>query len=180
MENKTGYQELKPLVDAGGYAIFENAGRIYFVNYGTSWIIILQFVLGLLLTILSINGFVQLFLFPVAGIILIIIALFPLFLLIWASRTVRKWKNKNLEELNVTGIIDLNKKQLLDWNGKVLSPLEAVKFKRVWPFLQRGGPFLEANWPNGSVVLARPNVLSGGAEDFFYFLNKRGLMINSK
>jgi len=173
MENTSS--STKPTVDSGGYAIYEKDNKVCFVNYSIRWVYILNFVSGLLLTILLINGVAQLFINSIAGIIILLVALPFLLILILGVRLINKRKSKSLDELNKTAIIDFNNKQLLNKHGQPLAPLETVTFYKAWQ-LGDSSRSVEARWPNGSITLARGLSLAGGSSEFVYYLVKKGLM----
>lgn len=165
----------QPIVDSGGYAIYEKEHLIYFVNYGTRWVNILNFVSIIASSVLIANGIGQLFFNHVAGIILLALALPFLLILIKGLLIIKKRKNKNLNDLNKTAIIDLDNNQLLNKDGQILAPLKTVTFYKAWQLFDSARA-VKAEWPNGAITIVKGLSLTGGSSVFFNYLIKKGLM----
>jgi len=166
---------LKPIVDASGYAVFEQNKKIFFINYGISWIYTFNFVIGILLAILTINGIIQLVFNFLTGIILLAIALPCGLGLVGGVNMIKKAKNKPLENLNIIAIVDIKSKKLLKKNGEILASLGVVQFGRTFQ-IGSSSYAIRARWPDGSIIIARGNPFAGGISDFIYALKSRGLM----
>lgn len=166
---------IKPVIDAWSYAIYEEDNRIFFVNYEISEFYILNFVLTLLSGILFVNGIVQLFFYPMAGIFLLILAIFSAILLHNSVEYIKRVKAKPLEEQKLTGIIDLDWANLLNEEGKQ-TPLGEISIETM-PQLFSSSLMIVAKYPDGYYsILMRGNPFSGWSWSFSYYLKKKWLM----
>ncbi len=172
--------DIKPVVESWNYAIYEKDNKIFFVNYGIGEFYIAVFALILLLVIFSINGFVQLFFYPKAAIILLWLAVLSAFALNSIVKSIKEIKEEPFSEKTLTGIIDLDAGTLLDERGEVQALLSDVVIENVllhFQFPWWFQPALVAKWPNdGCLTLIHGNGFFGWPSMFCYYLKKKWLM----
>jgi len=177
----TGNDAISPLVQSGGYAIYEEDGRLLFANLGTGWMWNAGFVLALLVFIVGMNGiiFIGLGLAGVAdvppawvgGVFLGIASVLALLLrsLFRVTRRVRP-----LDRRRVVAIVDIPGGRLLDGSERPLASLSEVRFGRALQ-LTSSAPSLAARWSGGRRIIAQGNFFAGGNAALEAVLRERGL-----
>lgn len=159
-----------------GVKILQDRQRLLVVDFGTSALSVVVFVLGLLTIILG-SGGVALATAGAAAVGLGLIgaaALLGLGLAL-ALRTLLRRRRRAPDSLPPRLIIDLAARTLCDGGGGVLAPLEQVRFHRKFQ-IGSSSPALAASFDRHQVVLARGNPFAGGLGTLEDALRGHGLM----
>lgn len=166
---------------SSGVSLRREGQRLYFVDVGAGWMVIVIFICALLGFIAGVNGVVQGALALsgsgslIAAIILLPVSVACLLAIPPLLRRKKQRRSASSAELTVLAIVDLEQGLLLDARGQALAPLSQVQFKRRFQAAS-SSPALAAVWPGGSRVLVHGTPFDGGIADVGYQLERLGLM----
>jgi len=145
-----------------GVKIVQEQQRLLVVDTGTSALTVAAFVLGLLTLIPGGFGAAMLAVGQIAvGLGFVgAAALFGAGLVL-ALRTLRRRRSRPLGELTASLVIDLAARTLCDGCGRVLAPLDRVRFRRKFQ-IGSSSPALVAAHDGRERLIARGNPFAGG------------------
>ncbi len=173
------------LDETGGVVLYRLDQRLVFVDRGTRWTEWTRFVLGLITGIAGINAVVQLALIPsgqgmlVGGLILGVVAAATGFAFSKVHRHAKREASKPLSEFPPVLVVDLGQQVLLDRSGRILAPLAATSFHKVFQ-VTSSARALECRWPGGRMTVARGGGMGvAGVDGALAALQQHGLRVRS-
>lgn len=171
MNNRTDL----PVVQKGGFAIYEKDKKVYLVNHKIGGLITMTFVLIILTPILMVAGGLFITLNLMAGLLILLASgLCGYFIYLGFTRLKRK-KTASLEEQSIVAILDFEQNLFLDSQGNTIAPLNEVKFSKGFQ-ITSSSPSIKASWGGGnSLAIFEFNGLVGGSAEFISYLKNNGV-----
>jgi hypothetical protein len=173
MNNRTNL----PVVQKGGFAIYETDQRIVLVDHQIGGLITMSFVLILLTTILIVSGAVIISLNLMVGTLILLASGLCGYISYWALTLIKRKKSASLEEQPIMAILDFGKGEFLDANGNRLAAIEEVKFTKGFQ-MTSSSPSIKASWNGNSIEVFSFNGLVGGSGAFISYFKEKGLWGN--
>ncbi len=163
------------LGSGSGVKIVQDGQRLRIVNTRTASLATLAFVLSLLTLLPGAGGAVAMVQGTwTLGLILVAIGGLAAAGLAVTIAAIRRRRRTPLGELVPVAIIDLEARVLCDGAGRVLAPLEQVRFQRTFQ-IGSSSPGLAAVFSGQRLMLARGNPFAGGLGSLEAALRQRGL-----
>ena len=166
---------------ASGYSVQESDGKLYLINHHTSGFYVIGYIIALFTFILGINSLVIPFFLYSEGenYLLAAAILFPLTLvasaaLFWIRKTVMSRHRRPIAQCDVLAIIDLQKRSLLERDGRLLSSLDDVHLQKQLQ-LTSSAPSFALVWPEGKRTIVRGNAFAGGNTAVVNALRQHGI-----
>jgi hypothetical protein len=171
MNNRTNL----PVVQKGGFAIYEKDQKVYLVNHKIGGLITMTFVLIILTPILMVAGGLFITLNLMAGAFILLASVLCGYAVYWGFRRLKTKKSVNLEEQSIMAILDFEQQLFLDSQGNTMAPLNEVKFSKGFQ-ITSSSPSIKASLGKGkSKEIFKFNGLIGGSAAFIVYFKKKGL-----
>lgn len=166
-----------PVVQKGGFAIYEKGGQIILVDHQIGGLITMTFVLLILTPMLLVAGGMFISLNLTAGALILLASGLCAYAVYWGFTSIKRKKSANLNEQAVIAILDFDKEGFMDSNGNSIAPLREVKFTKGFQ-ITSSSPSIKANWSGNSIEVFSFNGLVGGSGAFISYFKEKGLWGN--
>ena len=171
MNNRTNL----PVVQKGGFAIYEIDQRIILVDHKIGGLITMTFVLIILTPILMVGGGLFISLNLMVGTLILLGSGLCGYIVYWALTRIKRKKSASLEEQPIMAILDFEQDCFLDSGGNNIALLSEVKFSKGFQ-ITSSSPSIKASFGKGkSKEIFKFNGLIGGSAAFIVYFKKKGL-----
>ena len=168
----------RPVVQKGGFAIYEKDKKAFLVNHKIGGLITMTFVLIILTPILMVAGGLFITLNLMAGALILLASVLCVYAVYWGFRRLKTKKSANLEEQSIVAILDFEQNLFLDSQGNSIAPLNEVKFSKGFQ-ITSSSPSIKASWEGrNSMEIFSFNGLVGGSGEFISYLKNKGVWSN--
>ena len=174
MKNHTN----RPVVQKGGFAIYEKDKKVFLVNQKIGGLITMTFVLILLTPILLVAGGIFITLNLMAGALILLASVLYGYVVYKGFTQIKRKKSASLEEQSIVAILDFEQNLFLDSHGNNIAPLNEVKFSKGFQ-ITSSSPSIKASWGGrNSMEIFSFNGLVGGSGEFISYLKNKGVWSN--
>lgn len=167
-------KRVEPVIEKGGFAIYEKGNKIILVNRKLDNTFTLIFVLLLLTIILGVNGGIIMTSHVFVGSLLILISILGASLIYLLYKKLKQKQAAEPNEKTIIAMIDLEQNLFLDSKGNQLAPMGKVKFSKSFN-ITSSSPSIKVKWGKGkSKILFKFNGLVGGSKQFIAYFKQKG------
>ena len=170
MNNRTD----QPVVQKGGFAIYEIDQRVVLVDHQIGGLITMTFVLIILTPILLVAGGMFISLNLMAGALILLASGLCGYAVYGVFTRIKRKKSASLDEQTVIAILDFEQDLFLDSDGNNIAPLSEVKFSKGFQ-ITSSSPSIKASWGGNSIEVFSFNGLVGGSAAFIAYLKTKGV-----
>ncbi len=171
MNNRTNL----PVVQKGGFAIYEIDQRIILVEHKIGGLITMTFVLIILTPILMVGGGLFISLNLMAGLLILLASGLCGYAVYSGFTRIKRKKSASLDEQSIMAILDFEQQLFLDSQENTMAPLNEVKFSKGFQ-ITSSSPSIKASLGKGkSKEIFKFNGLIGGSAAFIVYFKKKGL-----